>query len=296
MSNAEADRLTEEVLATYRATPDPRLREVMTKLVSHLHAFIKDTKPTFEEWMQGVEFLTKIGQACAPSRQEFILFSDVLGVSMLVDTVNQQAFEGGTDSTVLGPLYAENPPVMPLGADVAPGLKGQPLYADGVVRSADGKPIAGAIVDVWQADEDGFYDMQKPGLPAGEMELRARFLTDSEGRYHFKSIVPKFYSIPVDGPIGELVRAVEKGPIRPAHLHFLVKAPGYDTLVTHLFVKGDPHIGSDAVYAVKPSLIVDFAEKPAGTPMPDGAKTTTPWRHLNFDFGLKPAQARAKAA
>jgi hydroxyquinol 1,2-dioxygenase len=293
MNNAEADRLTEEVLATYRATPDPRLREVMTKLVRHLHAFIKDTKPTFEEWMQGVEFLTKIGQACAPSRQEFILLSDVLGVSMLVDTVNHGAGEGGTDSTVLGPLYAENPPVMPLGADVAPGLKGQPLYADGVVRSIDGKPIPGAIIDIWQADEDGFYDMQKPGLGAGETELRARFRTDSEGRYFFKSIVPKFYSIPVDGPVGELVRAADKGPIRPAHLHFLVKAPGYDTLVTHLFVKGDPYINSDAVYAVKPSLIVDFAEKPAGTPMPDGHKTPAAWRHLNFDFGLKPAQAQA---
>ena len=293
MSKAEADRLTDEVLATYKATPDPRLREVMTKLVGHLHAFIKDAKPSFEEWMQGVEFLTKVGQACAPSRQEFILLSDVLGVSMLVDTVNQEAGEGGTDSTVLGPLYAENPPVMPLGADVAPGLKGQPLYADGVVRSADGAPIPGAIVDVWQADEDGFYDMQKPGFGAGEMELRARFLTDSEGRYHFKSIVPKFYSIPVDGPVGELVRAADKGPIRPAHVHFLVKAPGYETLVTHLFVEGDPYINADAVYAVKPSLIVDFVEKPAGTPMPDGHKAPAAWRHLNFDFGLKPAQAKA---
>jgi hydroxyquinol 1,2-dioxygenase len=211
----------------------------------------------------------------------------------LVDTVNHEASEGGTDSTVLGPLYAENSPVMPLGADVAPGLKGQPLYADGVVRSADGTPIPGAIIDIWQADEDGFYDMQKPGLGADETELRARFRTDSEGRYYFKSIVPKFYSIPVDGPVGELVRAADKGPIRPAHLHFLVKAPGYDTLVTHLFVKGDPHIGSDAVYAVKPSLIVDFVERPAGTPMPDGAKMATPWRHLNFDFGLKSAHAKA---
>ena len=293
MNSEDADRLTAEVLATYAATPDPRLRELTTKLVSHLHAFIKDAKPSFAEWMQGIEFLTKVGQACQGARQEFILLSDVLGVSMLVDTVNQTVHAGSTESTVLGPLYADNPPVLPLGADMAPGLKGEPLFADGVVRSAEGEPLAGAIVDVWQADEDGFYDMQKPGFAPDHTELRARFLTDAEGRYWFRSIVPKFYSIPVDGPVGELVHATEKGPLRPAHVHFLVKAPGYETLVTHLFVKGDPHINSDAVYAVKPSLIVDYVEKPEGTPTPDGRPAATGWRHLNFDFGLKPAHARA---
>ena len=291
MNSADADRLTAEVLATYQATPDPRLRELMTKLVHHLHAYITDAKPSFDEWMQGIRFLTSVGQACQDARQEFILLSDVLGVSMLVDTVNQAEHEGSTESTVLGPLYAENPPIMPLGADMASGLKGELLFADGVVRTADGKPLAGAIVDVWQADEDGFYDMQKPGFGADHTELRARFLTDPHGRYWFRSIMPKFYSIPVDGPVGDLVRATEKGPIRPAHVHFLVKAPGYQTLVTHLFLKGDPHIDSDAVYAVKPSLIVDYVEKPAGKPTPDGRATPAPWRHLNFDFGLKPAKA-----
>jgi hydroxyquinol 1,2-dioxygenase len=293
MHGSDADRLTDTVIKTFGGTPDPRLRELTTRLVHHLHAYVKDVKPTFDEWMQAIQFLTRVGQFCAGSRQEFILLSDVLGVSMLVDTVNHELPVGATESTVLGPVYVDNPPTMRLGADIADGLKGQPLYAEGIVRSASGVPLAGAQIDVWQADEEGLYDLQKPSFNVDHTELRARFFTDRDGRFHFRSIVPKFYSIPVDGPVGELVRATKRGVFRPAHLHFMISAPGFETLITHIFVKGDPHLHDDAVFAVKPSLVGDYIAKPAGVEAPDGRKMSEPWFLLKYDFGLKPAVAKA---
>ncbi len=295
MDNADADRLTEAVMAAYGAAPDARLREVTTKLVQHLHAYVKDVKPTFDEWMQGIQFLTAVGKFCQGSRQEFILLSDVLGVSMLVDTVNNATPEGGTESTVIGPVYVENPPEAPNGVNVAEGMPGAALFAEGVVRAANGAPISGAKVDVWQADEEGLYDIQKPELAEGTTELRARLTTDEKGRFWYHSIVPKFYSIPVDGPVGELIRATNRGTIRPAHVHFLITAPGYETLITHVFVKGDPYIDDDAVFAVKPSLIGEFVVEPAGKPMPDGTPTSAPWHHLSYEFGIKPVAVRAAA-
>jgi hydroxyquinol 1,2-dioxygenase len=293
MDSAEADRLTETVISKYQVTPDPRLRELTTKLVSHLHAYIKDVKPSFEEWMRAIQFLTSVGKFCTDSRQEFILLSDVLGVSMLVDTVNQGVVEGSTETTIIGPVYVDNPPEAPNGADLAAGMPGQPLFAEGRVRAPDGLPIAGAKVDVWQADEAGLYDVQKPELEAGQTELRARLTTDEKGRFWFRSIVPKFYSIPVDGPVGELVHATKRGTIRPAHVHFLISAPGYETLITHVFVKGDPYIHDDAVFAAKPSLVGEFAPQPASKPMPDGAMANSPWFRLDYEFRIKPAVAKA---
>lgn len=295
MDKAEADRLTETVMSKFQTTPDPRLREVTTKLVEHLHAYIKDVKPSFDEWMQAIQFLTSVGKFCTGSRQEFILLSDVLGVSMLVDTVNQDVIEGSTETTVLGPVYVENPPASPNGVDVAEGMSGQRLYVEGVVRAANGAPVAGAEVDVWQADDEGLYDVQKPELDAGQTELRARLTTDEKGRFWFRSIIPKFYSIPVDGPVGELVRATKRGTIRPAHVHFLINAPGYERLITHVFVNGDPYINDDAVFAAKTSLVGEFVPQPAGKPMPDGTPTSAQWFQLNYEFGIKPA-AVAKAA
>lgn len=295
MDNADADRLTETVMAAYNAAPDPRVRELATKLVHHLHAYVKDVKPTFDEWMQAIQFLTAVGKFCQGSRQEFILLSDVLGVSMLVDTVNTATPEGGTESTVIGPVYVENPPEAPNGANVAEDLPGVPLFAEGVVRAANGAPIAGAKVDVWQADEEGLYDVQKPQLSEGQTELRARLTTDEKGRFWFHSIVPRFYSIPVDGPVGELIRATQRGTIRPAHVHFLITAPGYETLITHVFVKGDPHLHDDAVFAVKHSLVGEFVDEPAGKAMPDGTPTDKPWRRLSYEFGIKPIAQKVAA-
>lgn len=291
MDRAEADRLTETVIGKFQATPDPRLRELTTKLVHYLHGYIKDVQPTFDEWMKAIEFLTAVGKFCQGSRQEFILLSDVLGVSMLVDTVN--AVEGGTESTVIGPVYVENPPESPNGVDVSEGMPGQRLFAEGVVRSADGSPVAGAKVDIWQADEEGLYDVQKPELAEGQTELRARLTTDENGRFWFRSIMPKFYSIPVDGPVGDLVRATERGTIRPAHVHFLINAPGHERLITHVFVAGDPHIDDDAVFAVKHSLVHEFVPQPAGKAMPDGTPTDAPWFLLSYAFAIKPELAKA---
>ena len=295
MDRASADRLTETVMGKFAATPDPRLREITTKLVKHLHAYVKDVEPSFDEWMQAIEFLTAVGKFCQGSRQEFILFSDVLGVSMLVDTVNADTPQGGTESTVIGPVHVENPPEMPNGVNLSEGMPGEILFTQGLVRAANGAPIAGAKVDVWQADEEGLYDIQKPELDEGQTQLRAYLTTDANGRFWFRTIVPKFYSIPVDGPVGELIHATKRGTIRPAHLHFLITAPGYDRLITHVFVGGDPYIDDDAVFAVKPSLIADFKAQPAGKSMPDGAPTSEPWKLLSYEFGLKPSTA-AKAA
>jgi hydroxyquinol 1,2-dioxygenase len=291
MHGSDADRLTDAVIKAFGGTPDPRLRQLTTRLVHHLHAYVKDVKPSFDEWMQAIQFLTRVGQVA--SRPEFILLSDVLGVSMLVDTVNHDLPKGATESTVLGPVYVDDPPKMSLGADLARGLKGQPLYVDGVIRAAGAGPVAGAQIDVWQADEEGLYDIQKPGFGADHTELRARFNADEKGRFHFRSIVPKFYSIPVDGPVGDLVRATKRGVFRPAHLHFMISAPGFETLITHIFVKGDPHLKDDAVFAVKPSLVSEYVAKPAGVAAPDGRKMSEPWHHLAYDFGLKPAAAKA---
>jgi hydroxyquinol 1,2-dioxygenase len=269
------------------------MRELTTKLVHHLHAYIKEVKLTFDEWMKAIEFLTAVGKTCVGARQEFILLSDVLGVSMLVDTVNTATPDGGTESTIIGPVYVDNPPELPNGANLAEGMPGTPLFAEGLVRAANGAPVAGAKVDVWQADEEGLYDIQKPELEAGLTELRARLTTDANGRFWFRSIVPKFYSIPVDGPVGDLVRATERGTIRPAHVHFLITAPGFEKLITHVFVEGDPHIHDDAVFAVKPSLVGQFVSEPTGKPMPDGTPTHAPWRYLSYEFGVKPAAAKA---
>ena len=293
MQGSDADRLTDTVIEAFDGTPDPRLRQLTTRLVHHLHAYVKDVKPTFDEWMQAIQFLTRVGQTCVGGRQEFILLSDVLGVSMLVDMVNHDLPQGATETTVLGPVYVDNPPTMSLGADIAGGLKGQPLYVEGIVRSASGTPVAGAQIEVWQADEEGLYDLQKPNFGADHTELRARFFADQDGRFRFRSIVPKFYSIPVDGPVGDLTRATKRGTFRPAHLHFMISAPGFEKLITHIFVRGDPHLNNDAVFAVKPSLVGDYVEKPAGVAAPDGGEMSEPWFHLAYDFGLKPATAKA---
>jgi hydroxyquinol 1,2-dioxygenase len=284
MREFDEHSITEAVVERFRNTPDPRLKAVMTSLARHLHAFVREVRPTFEEWNGAIDFLTRTGQMCSATRQEFILLSDTLGVSMLVDAINHHMPQGATQTTVLGPFYVQNPPELPHGSDVSHGLKGEPLLVEGSVSSADGSPLAGAVVDIWQSDDEGFYDVQRPELE--EPTLRARFRTDAQGRFFFWSIMPKFYPIPDDGPVGQMLRATNRHPYRPAHVHFMISAPGYETLITHVFAAGDPYLDSDAVFGVKDSLIREFSHEAPGS-APDGKTIDVAWRRLSYDFGLK---------
>ncbi len=262
MRNVDATTITDAVLASMAGTADPRLRVLSTALVRHLHAFLREVEPTQEEWAQAIGFLTRVGAMCSATRQEFILLSDTLGASMLVDAINHRLPEQATETTVLGPFYVESAPEYPNGADIAPDLPGEALLVEGRVTDTDGAPIAGAVVDTWQADADGFYDVQRsPAALSG----RARLRTDAAGHFAFRSIVPASYPIPHNGPVGEMLRAQGRHPWRPAHVHFRITAPGYTTLGTHLFLAGDRYLDSDAVFGVKDSLIVKL-EREAGGP------------------------------
>lgn len=236
---------------------DPRLYEVMTSLTKHLHGFIKEVEPTNAEWMAGIKFLTETGQMCSDWRQEFILLSDTLGVSMLVETINNRKPSGATETTVLGPFHVDGAPYLDNGANISLDGKGEPMVVTGQITDTEGKPIAGALLDVWQANDEGFYDVQQKGIQP-DMNLRGMFTTDADGRYWFRSAKPKFYPIPDDGPVGKMLAALGRHPYRPAHIHFIVGAKGFSPITTHCFVPGDPYLASDAVFGVKESLIVDF--------------------------------------
>jgi hydroxyquinol 1,2-dioxygenase len=231
------------------------LKQILASLVTHVHDFVREVKLTEAEWMQGIEFLTATGQMCDDKRQEFILLSDTLGVSMLTVMLNHAAPPGVTESTVFGPFHTTDAPRLPQGSDIAAGAPGQPLDVDVVVTALDGRPIAGADVDVWEADEDGLYDVQIAELGAAR-RARAVMKTDEEGRLRFRTIVPTAYPIPTDGPVGRMLVASGRPPWRPAHIHFMIQAPGHATLITHLFREGDPYLDSDAVFGVRRSLVV----------------------------------------
>lgn len=286
MRNFNEHTITEAVIERFSGTPDPRLKAITTSLVQHLHNFVRDIEPSFEEWMAAIEFLTRTGQTCTDKRQEFILLSDTLGVSMLVDALNHRMPAGATETTVLGPFYVANPPEASHGADISGGLKGEPLYVEINVSSADGRPLADAIVDVWQSDDDGYYDVQHSDRA---LTLRARFRSDSSGHLSFWSILPQSYPIPDDGPVGDMLKATARHPFRPAHVHFMISALGHETLVTHVFVDGDKYLDSDAVFGVKDSLVKTFERHELGR-APDGRNMPRPWRSLRYDFGLKPAE------
>ncbi|MYW89357.1 iron-containing alcohol dehydrogenase [Amycolatopsis rubida] len=273
--------LTQEVVDSFASTPDPRLRELLSELVRMLHSYVVRTDLTQEEWEYAIGFLTRTGQISSDTRQEFILLSDTLGVSSVVDVLANSRTPDTTPSAVLGPFYVEGPPETEQGADLAEGLPGTPLWTDVQVTEPDGTPVPDAVVDVWQSDEDGFYDVQLPGLDGPV--LRARFRTGAEGRLRFWTIVPSAYPIPDDGPVGGMLTATERHPFRAPHVHFMIAKPGYRTLVTQLFVRGGDYLDSDTVFGVKDGLIVDFAEQ-AG-PAPDGRE---PWRRLDFTFRISP--------
>jgi len=251
------------VVESFAATADPRLRELLSSLVRHLHAFVRDTEPTIAEWERAIDFLTATGQKCDAERQEFILLSDVLGISMLVETINNRKTEGGTESTVLGPFHMVASPRRALGDTIDLVGTGPQCVLEGRVLSADGTPLPGAVLDVWQANDQGFYDVQQPDVqPPGNG--RGLFTAGQDGAYWFRTIVPTHYPIPTDGPVGTLLNATERHPYRPAHIHFIATAPGHRPLTTHIFVAGSPYIESDAVFAVKQSLITEFT--PADDP------------------------------
>ncbi|UEM07335.1 hydroxyquinol 1,2-dioxygenase (plasmid) [Skermanella rosea] len=289
MTDLDGNSLTREVIDRFAGTGDPRLKAIMTSLVRHLHGFVRDVRPTVEEWGAAVDFLARAGRACTGGRQEYVLLSDVLGVTMLVDSINHPTAGGITETTPPGPFHAADTPELPLGADMARGQPGERLHVEGSVSSGDGRPLAGALVDVWQADENGYYDMQRPELT--EPTLRARFRTDGRGRFAFRSILPSHYPIPAGGPVGELLNATGRHPFRPAHIHFRVAAEGHESLVTQLFPADSPYLADDAVFGVKPSLVVAC---PPGAPggFPDGS--AGPWRRLAYDFVLK-AQVSASS-
>ena len=247
--------LTEQVVERMRDAPSDRLREVMDRLVHHLHGFVREVGLTQEEWRTGIDFLTRTGQICDARRQEFILLSDILGVSMLVDAVNHPGAPGIAESTVLGPFYSGRQRELASGESILLRPEpGEPLWMEGRITDGAARPVADALIEVWQTAPNELYDVQDASQPEGH--LRATLRSEAEGDYSFETILPTSYPIPDDGPAGQLLKAMGRHPYRPAHIHFLISAPGYRTLVTHLFIAGDPYLKSDAVFGVKPSLIV----------------------------------------
>ncbi|MGH8758695.1 MAG: intradiol ring-cleavage dioxygenase [Burkholderiales bacterium] len=283
MRNLNEANLTDAVLATLEHAGEARFKEIMESLVRHLHAFVRETQLTEEEWFAGIRFLTATGQKCDGKRQEYILLSDTLGVSMLVDAVNHRKPGGATETTVLGPFYVAGATDMPMWSDIAGDAAGEPAYVFGRVLDVGGKPIAGATIDVWQTDGEGFYDVQRPG--GNESYARGKFTTAAHGRYGFRTVKPVSYPVPTDGPVGKMLLRMGRHPYRPAHVHAIVSAPGYEKVATHLFVEGDAYLDSDAVFGVKHSLVVDFKPHPAG-PTPDGGKSAVPYFTAEYEFKL----------
>ncbi len=258
MQNLTEANITDAVIRSFEDTPNPRLREIMQALVKHLHAFVREVNLTEAEWLAGIQFLTAAGQMCSDIRQEYILLSDTLGVSTLKDLLNNRKPEGMTEWSILGPFYRAGAADLPFDANIASNTAGEPVILSGRVAASDGAPIADAALDVWQADGEGFYDLQL--VHPDQMNLRGRFHTDSNGEYRFRTIKPAYYPIPTDGPVGKLLGMVGRHPYRPAHVHFKLSAPGYKDLTTELYVNGDPYLDSDAVFGVRSSLIVDFVK------------------------------------
>jgi hydroxyquinol 1,2-dioxygenase len=276
------DTVTDAVVESFGGTPDVRLQALLSSVVRHLHAAVRDVEPTIEEWETAIDFLTRTGQKCDDTRQEFVLLSDVLGISALVENINHRKVAGATEATVLGPFHMTESPVRQNGDTIDLVGGREPCVVTGRVLTTAGEAVTGAVVDVWQADEDGFYDVQRPDVqPPGNG--RGLFRTDAEGRFWFTTVVPSYYPIPTDGPVGQLLGATARHPNRPAHIHFIAEAPGYVQVTTHIFVAGSPYLDSDAVFAVKRSLVRDF------DPVDDPAEAArfgvaSPFRHAQIDL------------
>jgi len=288
--NKSEDDITAEALARFAETPDPRLRQIMLSLIGHLHAFVKEVQLTEAEWFQAIEILTEAGKMCSDKRQEFILFSDTLGVSMVVDLLDHRKPEGATESTVFGPFHRLGAPEMPAGGNIAHrDLTGVPTLVSGRVLDLDGRPIAGAVLDVWQAQSNGLYDAQDKDPDA--LHMRGKFRSDAAGNYLIRTVQPVNYPIPSDGPVGAMLQATGRHPWRPAHIHFVVSADGYEPVTTHIFDRTDPYLASDAVFAVKDSLVCDFVRHETPEPAASRLGIAAPYLTASFDFRLTPAAA-----
>jgi hydroxyquinol 1,2-dioxygenase len=276
MDSITEANLTDIAIARHANCADPRLKELIAALIRHAHAFVREVNLTEAEWFEAIKFLTATGKICTDERQEFILLSDVLGISMMMVQVNNQKPVGATEATVLGPFYLEGAPDYEYGANIAGDTPGTKAKMYGRVLTPDGKPIAGAVLDIWQSNSNGLYSMQDPEQDL--YNLRGRLRSDKNGGYLFRTIKPSSYPIPFDGPVGQLLKALKRPWIRPGHVHFIVSAPGYETVTTHLFDRDDAHLGADPVFGVKNTLIVDFT--------PKGAAQEA---DVEYDFVLKPA-------
>ncbi|WNC93516.1 intradiol ring-cleavage dioxygenase [Paraburkholderia sp. FT54] len=291
MRNINEDTITQAVLEAMAGCTHERLRTVMTSLVQHLHSFAREVKLTESEWRYAVDFLTEVGHITDEKRQEFVLLSDTLGLSMLVTTQNNRKPVECTEATVLGPFFVTGAPEYSNGDDISNGAAGLPCFVTGSVRGLSGEPVAGASIEVWQSDEDGYYDVQygDPQDTHVEYQARGRLQTLPDGAFHFRSILAEAYPIPHDGPVGRMLDALGRHPWRPAHLHFWIKASGYEPLITHVFRNGDKYLDSDAVFGVRSTLIVDWVQHPPGI-APDGTAMDTPFYTLDYDFVLNPSE------
>ena len=279
------EAITQAAIHSFDGTDNPRLKLIMQSLVKHLHAFAQETQLTEDEWMAGIQFLTATGHQCDDVRQEFILLSDTLGLSMLLVAMHDGTQQGATEATVLGPFHTHDAPAMQNGADITNGAPGEPLHVTGRAVTTDGKPLANALVDVWQADSEGLYDVQRGELKS---ERRARGLmnTDSHGNFSFWTVLPEAYPVPTDGPVGQMLLNTGRHPWRPAHIHFMVKADGYQPLVTHIFREGDRYLDSDVVFGVRPSLVGKFQSHGIGKAS-DGRDMKMSYWSLDYEFALQ---------
>jgi hydroxyquinol 1,2-dioxygenase len=285
MAFVTRDNITDLAVKRWATAHSPRLAQLMTALVSHIHEYAREIQLTEDEWIAGIDWLTRTGQSCTGKRQEFILASDVVGLSMLVVQLNNLFTEKATPATVLGPFHIDGSPAVPFGFDMSAGISGTPLFITGKVTDSEGAPIPEAILDVWQTDSNGNYESQLPGVD--EARLRAKYQTRADGSYCVRTIAPRGYTIPMDGPVGELISKTDIGEYRPAHVHFMLEVPGYRKLITHLFRKDTEYLDSDVVFGVKDSLIVPFIEHEPGS-SPDGAVTNQPFLVVRYDFVLDP--------
>jgi hydroxyquinol 1,2-dioxygenase len=277
--------LTKAVQQTFDTSTDERFRQLFVALVQHLHDFAREVALTGDEWFTAMDFLERVGKISTPTRQEVVLLSDILGLSMLLDKMHQHNGASTTDSALLGPFYVDGRPTADNGTDISGGVTGTPMFVTGRVVDEYGEPVAGAQVDTWHSDGEGFYDVQQADKLHDQLAMRALLTTDDDGRFWYRSITPRYYPVPTDGPCGEIMRAANRPIMRPQHVHFWIHAEGYEPLITQVFLRDDPYIECDAVFAVQESLEADFVRHQPGIAA-DGTTVEEPFVTLDWTFTL----------